>query len=104
MGVSLHPERQSGTCEIDRQRDSWRGRCPHAVEEPQLHAPHDVLDGLQFKTSSFCSDCGCVEVGISHDRVVVRDNKIIDSPLLTFTRNEWVDFIAGVKNGEFDVT
>jgi Domain of unknown function (DUF397) len=25
-----------------------------------------------------------------------------DGPVLTFTREEWVAFVAGIKNGEFD--
>jgi uncharacterized protein DUF397 len=25
-----------------------------------------------------------------------------DGPVLSFTREEWVAFVAGVKNGEFD--
>lgn len=25
-----------------------------------------------------------------------------EGPVLTFTREEWVAFVAGVKNGEFD--
>lgn len=36
--------------------------------------------------------------------MAVKDSKLIDSPVLLFTRDEWVAFTSGVKLGEFDVT
>jgi len=33
---------------------------------------------------------------------VVRDSKNRDREPFTFDRQEWVDFVLGVKNGEFD--
>jgi hypothetical protein len=45
----------------------------------------------------------CVEVAALRDgSVVVRDGKLADSPVLTYTRGEWAAFVAGVKAGEFD--
>lgn len=35
--------------------------------------------------------------------VAVRDSKSPQGPVLSFTREEWSSFIAGVKAGEFDV-
>jgi len=32
----------------------------------------------------------------------VRDSKDPDGPKLVFTRAEWVAFLGGVKDGEFD--
>lgn len=56
----------------------------------------------EFKVSSFCSLGDCVEVGQTSDgAVLVRDTK--DRALeLSFTRDEWSAFVAGVKAGEFD--
>ena len=56
----------------------------------------------EFKISSFCNFGNCVEVGRTADgAVLVRDTK--DRALqLAFTDEEWVAFVAGVKNGEFD--
>jgi hypothetical protein len=46
----------------------------------------------------------CVEVADNLSRIVaVRDTKNRDSGTLIFTRGEWSAFLAGVKNGEFDV-
>lgn len=59
------------------------------------------------RVSSFCNLGGCVEVDITvTDHVVVRDRKqatYLVRPTLVFTREEWSAFIAGVKNGEFDL-
>jgi ABC-type amino acid transport substrate-binding protein len=58
---------------------------------------------LPWRRSSYCSANGCVEVAAaSGEAVAVRDSKLRDSPVLTYTRQEWAAFIAGVKSGEFD--
>lgn len=57
---------------------------------------------IGFRRSSFCGESGCVEVGSWDARMLVRDSKLDDSPVLSFTREEWTAFVAGVKNGEFD--
>ncbi|MBL8926814.1 MAG: DUF397 domain-containing protein [Pseudonocardia sp.] len=58
---------------------------------------------IEFKISSYCSYGNCVEVGRSPEgTVVVRDTKDCAQAPLTFTDEEWVAFVAGVKAGEFD--
>jgi Domain of unknown function (DUF397) len=57
----------------------------------------------EFRTSSFCNYGSCVEVGAEPDgSVLVRDSKDAGRQTLTFTRDEWVAFVKGVKAGEFD--
>lgn len=56
---------------------------------------------LVVRTSSFCSDGGCVGVAIDGDEVRVVDTK--SSEALSFTPAEWAAFVAGVKAGEFDL-
>ena len=60
---------------------------------------------LQYKVSSFCNYGNCVEVGRSPEGpVVVRDSKDPERRTsLVFTPEEWTAFVAGVKNGEFDL-
>ncbi len=36
------------------------------------------------------------------DHIDVRDTKDLNSPTLTFNKDEWKAFVDGVKNGEFD--
>jgi len=43
-----------------------------------------------------------VEVAMSGSRVWVRQSVNPDSPVLEFTKDEWMVFLAGAKSGEFD--
>ena len=59
---------------------------------------------IEFRVSSFCSFGNCVEVGRNDEgAVLVRDTKDRAQQALTFTDEEWVAFVAGVKAGEFDL-
>lgn len=35
--------------------------------------------------------------------VLIRSSRVDDGPVLSFTHEEWVAFLAGVRNGEFDL-
>jgi hypothetical protein len=59
---------------------------------------------IEFRVSSYCNFGNCVEVGRSpKGAVVMRDTKDHVQEALTFTDEEWVAFVAGVKAGEFDL-
>ena len=46
----------------------------------------------------------CVEVAVNLPGIVaVRDTKDRDGAALVFTHREWEAFVAGVRDGEFDV-
>ena len=56
-----------------------------------------------WRKSSRSLDTNCVEIGSAADGTVgVRDSKNTDSPVLTFSAEEWDAFLLGAKNGEFD--
>jgi len=56
-----------------------------------------------FRSSSFCSSGGCLEVAQLPDgRVAVRDGKDPRRSAQFYSVVEWRAFIAGVKKGEFD--
>jgi hypothetical protein len=61
-------------------------------------------DGVRYVTSSFCGGGSCVEVALLADGVALRDTKDRGKPAHVFTATEWRDFVAGVKNGEFDLS
>jgi len=44
----------------------------------------------------------CVEVAGYGGLVLMRDSKDPFGPVLVFTPQEWVSFVKGVKQGEFD--
>ena len=61
------------------------------------------LSNAQWVRSRACSSDGCVEVAhLAEGSVAVRDSKNTHLTAHYFDREEWVAFIAGVKNGEFD--
>ena len=59
-----------------------------------------------WRKSSYSNGNGgsnCVEVALRADAVAVRDSKDRDGPVLTFTPAEWLAFLSGVQDGEFDI-
>ncbi len=60
--------------------------------------------GQWHKSTRSGTQGNCVEVAyLSGDRIGVRDSKNPDGPVLTFTPAEWEAFVAGAKDGEFDL-
>jgi hypothetical protein len=67
-----------------------------------------MFNDNDFITSTFSRGAGkftptCVAVAIKGDTIGVRDSKDAGKTTLQFTKAEWEAFVAGVKNGEFDV-
>lgn len=68
-----------------------------------------------WRRSTFCDSGNCVEVGCRcdtgscvelsdrGDTILLRDSKDPGGAVLGFTRDEWMAFIRGAKQGEFDV-
>jgi Domain of unknown function (DUF397) len=64
---------------------------------------HDLSQDHWIRSRA-CSSDGCVEVAhLAGGNVAVRDSKDVGKPAHVFDREEWSAFIAGVKNGEFDL-
>jgi hypothetical protein len=61
------------------------------------------LSPERWRKSSYSGNNGCVEVGLAGDQVVVRDSKDRSGPALRFTPEEWRAFLAGARDGEFDL-
>lgn len=59
----------------------------------------------RWRRSSHCQGASatCVEVAIGDQLVTVRDSKVVASPELSFTPDEWRTFVRGVRAGEFEV-
>jgi hypothetical protein len=59
----------------------------------------------QWQTSTYSAGNGnCVRTRLRPDgNVDVGDSKDPDGPTLTFTRAEWDAFLAGLKEGQFDL-
>ena len=61
------------------------------------------LATANWRKSSHSGNNGCVEVAYGDDQIAVRDSKDLSGPMLLFTPLEWRAFLAGVRDGEFDV-
>ncbi|MCI0687826.1 MAG: DUF397 domain-containing protein [Sporichthyaceae bacterium] len=60
---------------------------------------------MSWRKSSACMvpNETCVEVEIRDDDVLVRHSADPQGPLIGYSHDEWAAFIAGVKDGEFDL-
>jgi hypothetical protein len=61
------------------------------------------LSPERWRKSSYSGSNGCVEVGLGADGVAVRDSKDPTGPVLRFSAHEWEAFLAGARDGEFDL-
>ncbi|GAA2694493.1 MULTISPECIES: DUF397 domain-containing protein [Actinoplanes] len=55
----------------------------------------------RWRRSKRCATGSCVEVARVGELFLIRDSKNVDAAHLTFTREEWEAFVAGVKADEF---
>ena len=64
----------------------------------------DIARVTWRKSSLSTYNGSCVEIArLTNDRIGVRDTKDQGAgPVLAFTQNEWIAFLAGAKAGEFD--
>jgi len=66
-------------------------------------ATMDLTRAAWYKSTRSSGNGNCVEVAVVDDAVGVRDTKDRSGPVLVFTASEWRAFIAGAKDGEFDL-
>ncbi|SCL68980.1 DUF397 domain-containing protein [Micromonospora chersina] len=62
--------------------------------------------GLAWRKSTRSQTSNCVEMAPLHTgpaAVALRDSKDPRGPVLLFNRAGWLGFIAGAKNGQFDL-
>jgi hypothetical protein len=55
----------------------------------------------EWRKSSYCSHDSCVEVALLGSRILIRDSKTKDGPILAFQQAEWAEFLEGARQGEF---
>jgi hypothetical protein len=65
------------------------------------HMP-DFSNAIWLK-STRSGGSGCVEVATLERVVGVRDSKDRQGPVLVFRFDEWNAFLAGIRDGEFDL-
>jgi hypothetical protein len=65
---------------------------------------HGDGSGVFWRKSSYSSSSSCFEMSRQADKVLVRDSKNPDGPVLSFDAEQFDAFIEAVKRGEFDPT
>lgn len=59
---------------------------------------------IVWHTASGCwEQTNCVELAAHERGVLMRSSKDPDGPVLRFTAPEWLAFLEGVRNHEFDI-
>ena len=67
---------------------------------PDSH-PKGYFDGEQARWRR--PEGSTIEVAFVGDLIGLRDATRPDSPVLVFTQAEWAAFVAGARDGEFDL-
>jgi hypothetical protein len=56
-----------------------------------------------IKATASTGNGACVEAtSVKEGEILVRNSRDPEGPILSFTKAEWIAFLAGVKAGEFD--
>ena len=72
------------------------------IETKGLSVDLDKAEWRKSTRSGPYSD-NCVEVAFVDGGIAMRDSKDPTGPVLIFTPAEWDAFVAGAKDGEFDL-
>ena len=75
------------------------------VESVPLRRPHERPSSGSYwiKSSLSYANGNCVEVAsLPGGEIGVRNSRGSGGPVLRFTSQEWLAFLNGVRNGEFD--
>lgn len=64
---------------------------------------NDSSTARWVKSSASNGNGACVEMAAhKQEGIYVRNSRDPEGPVLHFTKEEWIAFVAGVKAGEFD--
>jgi Domain of unknown function (DUF397) len=63
-------------------------------------APRSI-DSLTWLIARNCNGGSCVRVATNGDTVFIGGSNL-DGPVLSYTREEWITFAEGIRQGDFD--
>jgi predicted secreted Zn-dependent protease len=59
-------------------------------------------EDLDWRVSRFCDNGQCIRVARRGEFIVIGNTNDPEGPLSEFTAEEWRNFLAGAKLGDFD--
>jgi hypothetical protein len=59
-------------------------------------------DEPTWRTAKRCEGGACVQIAILGESVIIRSSADPDGTCATLSRDEWREFLAGAKDGDFD--
>jgi Domain of unknown function (DUF397) len=71
----------------------------------EIYMPPSVPPGpgdLSWHTARGCNGGSCIQVAASEDTIFIGDSKSPTGPVLSYSRDEWAAFAAGIRQGDFD--
>jgi hypothetical protein len=57
---------------------------------------------LTWRTALSCDGGACVQVAADQQTILIGSSRQPGGPVLNFDPNEWHEFVAGIKKGDFD--
>jgi predicted secreted Zn-dependent protease len=63
---------------------------------------YSSTEDLEWRVSRVCENGACVQVARLDEFVLIRNTNDPEGPVSVFTKDEWRQFLAGAKLGDFD--
>ena len=61
-----------------------------------------VHSDLTWHKALNCNGGNCITIATRGRTILIGNSKSPDGPILSYTMEEWQEFLAGAKNGDFD--
>jgi hypothetical protein len=59
-------------------------------------------EGLAWRVARDCDGGSCIRVAPHEGMIVIGDTKNPDGPVLFYSHDEWLAFVKGIRQGDFD--
>jgi Domain of unknown function (DUF397) len=60
------------------------------------------MTDVSWRVAAACNNGACVKVAAIDGGIAIADSKSPDGPVLVYTHDEWLAFLNGAKEGDFD--
>lgn len=61
-----------------------------------------TLGKLNWRVALRCNGGACIRVAPRGSQIIIGDSKSPNGPVLTYSRDEWLAFVDGIRQGDFD--